>query len=113
MELTHQPYAGFYLFFLLFEDNSDDHELMIKAFDNCTDFDFRAYLISQGIDDPSSHFDANRVLKLRDKMSAPAEVGPILEKVITRFKHICRKNTIPSEMIKQNNLMLLESAINQ
>ena len=27
-ELTLQPYAGYYLFFLLFEDNSDEHLLI-------------------------------------------------------------------------------------
>ena len=38
-ELTQQPYAGHYLFFLLFEDNSDDHLLIKKALENASDFD--------------------------------------------------------------------------
>ena len=35
-ELTRQPFAGFYLFHLLFEEHSDDFETAEQAFANTT-----------------------------------------------------------------------------
>jgi hypothetical protein len=60
LELTQQPYSGHYLFFLLFEDNSDDHLLMSKALNNTTDYDFVAYLASQDIAKSTEYYDVNR-----------------------------------------------------
>lgn len=51
-------------------------------------------------------------MKIRDKMSQPDLVDQILNGVIERFRSICRKNTIPREMIKHHNLMLIESTNN-
>lgn len=45
-EMTRCPYAGHYLFFLLLEDNSDDHLLIAKSLENTSDFDFLSYLAS-------------------------------------------------------------------
>jgi|LauGreDrversion4_2_1035121.scaffolds.fasta_scaffold132824_2 hypothetical protein len=45
-ELCQQPYAGSYLFFLIFEDFSDNTALMTKAYSNTTDYDFVQYLAS-------------------------------------------------------------------
>ena len=60
LELTQQPYSGHYLFFLLFEDNSDDHLLMSKGLNNTTDYDFVAYLASQDIAKSTEYYDVNR-----------------------------------------------------
>jgi hypothetical protein len=43
-EFSAQPYCGFYLFFLLFEDLSENNSLMNKVQANLTDFDYLAYL---------------------------------------------------------------------
>ncbi len=42
-EFTLQPYAGFFLFFLLLEDRSSELELIKMAFTNATDFDYLCY----------------------------------------------------------------------
>jgi hypothetical protein len=91
-----QPYAGMFLFFLLFEDQSEDHELESKVFQNLTDFDFIVYLTIEKIDDPDSYFDANRMLKLKDKLTPQA--GQILTKVIKRFKDLAQTLN-PSETL--------------
>lgn len=63
------------------------------------------YLAMQEIDDPNSYYDANKVLKLKDKQTP--EVGVVLEKVIKKFKTLCQE-VVPSEMIQSCNNMLLE-----
>ena len=85
---------------------------MKKCVDNCTSYDYRVYLATQGIEEPSEYYDANRILKIRDKLPQPALVDPILNAVLEKFNYVCRKNTIPAEMIKSHNLMLIESARN-
>ena len=67
-ELTLQPYCGAFLFFLLFEDNSDEIGLMQQCLDNLTSFDLRVYLSTHNIEDPTSYYDANRIMKIHDKM---------------------------------------------
>jgi len=69
----------------LFEDNSDDHLLIKKALENASDFDHLQYLASQGIAKSTEYYDANRCLKIRDKMSSPDEVGPLFDRVLERF----------------------------
>jgi hypothetical protein len=51
-------------------------------------------------------------MKIRDKISQPELVDPLLEAVIEKFKSVCRKNTVPREMLKHHNLMLIESTNN-
>ena len=43
-ELTAQPYAGVYLFYLMFEEFSDDYEIAEQAFANTTQFDFLVHI---------------------------------------------------------------------
>ena len=43
-------------------------------------------------------------------MASPDVAGPILDKVIERFHAVTSDDLVPSEMIKQSNLMLLELA---
>jgi len=93
---------------LIFEDFSDNAALISKAYSNSTDFDFVQYLASQGIDQPDDYYDANRLLKIRDRMTSP-DTG-LLDKVIARFRAVTSDDLVPSEMIKQSNLMLLELA---
>jgi hypothetical protein len=69
---------------LIFEDRSEDHKLIKKTLDNTTEFDFLAYLLVEEIDNPQEYFDANKMLKLKDKLSP--EVGKILEIVVKKFK---------------------------
>ena len=40
LEFTKQPYAGFYLFHLLFKEFADMREIVQKAFENATPFDY-------------------------------------------------------------------------
>jgi hypothetical protein len=93
-----QPYAAHYLFFLLFEDNSDDHLLIKKALNNASDFDCLSYLASQGIEKSTVYYDVNRCLKIRDKMSNPDEIGPLFDQLLDRFKRVSRKRT-PASII--------------
>ena len=58
-----------FLFFLLFEDHSDNHTLIGKALENATNFDFLVFLMVEGID-ANSYFDVNRILKLKDKLTS-------------------------------------------
>lgn len=74
-----------FLFFLLFEDRSEDHKLIQKTMENVTDFDYMLYLMVEGIE-ANEYFDANRILKLKDKLTS--EVGKILDKVILKLKEI-------------------------
>jgi hypothetical protein len=39
-----QPYAGVYLFHLMFEEFSDDFEIAEQAFANTTQFDFLVHI---------------------------------------------------------------------
>ena len=50
-------------------------------------------------------------MKIRDKMSSPAEVGPIVEKVVERLKRVSRK-LAPAKLIGNANEMLLQVARN-
>ena len=68
-ELSNQPYAGVFLFFLIFEDFSEESALIQKVFNNITDFDCITYLMIEKIQDPLEYYDANRILKLRDKLT--------------------------------------------
>lgn len=70
-ELTMQPYAGFYLFYLMFEEFSDDYEVAEQAFANTTQFDFLVHIslmpdnqLEFGLD---SYFDINRRMRLDEK----------------------------------------------
>ena len=82
---------------MLFEDRSDDLSLLTKTIKNTTDFDFLSYLIVENIADPASYFDANKVLKLRDKLSP--DCGKVLEMTVKRFKSVT-KTFSPQEFIK-------------
>lgn len=62
------------------------------------------------IEDPEDYYDVNRMLKLKDKLSA--ESGQVLTKVIGHFKRIC-KELNPIEFMKQSNLMMLDLAKQQ
>lgn len=53
--------------------------------ENVTDFDYLLYLNVEGID-PNEYYDANRILKLKDKLTP--EVGKLLDKVILKLKDI-------------------------
>ena len=80
------------MFFLIFEDNSSEEQTVIKkCVENANDFDYVAYLARQGIERASEYYDANRMMKIRDKMSAPTEVGHIVEKVVERLKRVSRR----------------------
>ena len=41
-------------------------------------------------------------------MASPETVGPLLDQVVARFRAVTSDDLVPSEMIKQSNLMLLE-----
>ena len=43
-ELTLQPYAGFYLFYLMFKECSDEFEISEMALINSTPFDFLVHI---------------------------------------------------------------------
>lgn len=43
-EMTRQPYAGFYLFYLMFKENSDDYEIAEMALVSATQFDFLVHI---------------------------------------------------------------------
>ena len=70
-ELTNQPYAGVYLFYLMFEEFSDDYEIAEQAFANATKFDFLVHIslmedsvLEKGL---GNYFDINRRMKLAEK----------------------------------------------
>ena len=44
MELTRQPYAGVYLFHLLFVEFADNREIVIKACENTTTLDYIVHI---------------------------------------------------------------------
>lgn len=63
--------------------------------------------MTQGIDDAEEYFDPNRILKIMDRLGAPDEVGPIFKEVLRKLNKASR-DTVPSEMIRSSNTMLLE-----
>ena len=85
LEFTKQPYAGFYLFHLLFKEFADMREIVQKAFENATPFDYIVHVSmmdeNQLQDGLKSYFDINRVMKLSEKF-ADEEVINVLEQVI-------------------------------
>jgi hypothetical protein len=56
------------LFYLLFEENSENYDLVKLSMENATDFDYLVYIMIQKLD-PISYFDATRIHKLKDKLS--------------------------------------------
>jgi hypothetical protein len=64
--------------------------------ENATDFDYLLYLLVEDID-ANEYFDANRCLKLKDKLTP--EVGKLLDKVIARLKDVSSQIS-PKEFIK-------------
>lgn len=42
--MTLQPYAGFYLFYLMFKESSDEYEISEMALVNATEFDFLVHI---------------------------------------------------------------------
>ena len=70
-ELCQQPYAGFYLFYLMFEEFSDEYEVAEKALANSSPFDFIVHISlmddSQTEDGLESYFDINRRMRLAEK----------------------------------------------
>ena len=44
LEFTRRPYAGFYLFHLLFKEFADMREVVLRSYENTTAFDFIAYV---------------------------------------------------------------------
>jgi len=80
--------------------------LIKKTLENTTEFDLLTYLAVEDID-PNEYFDANRMLKLKDKLSP--EVGKLLDSVVRKLKTLT-KNHDPHEFIKQSNLYLLSTA---
>ncbi|CDW84307.1 UNKNOWN [Stylonychia lemnae] len=106
-EFTLQPYTGFFLTFLLFEELSENLQLVQKVFQNANDFDIISFIITKQIGDPSEYYDINKVNKLKDKLSS--EVGAILGKFINNIIRVSQELNA-SEFIKQSNTMLLEIA---
>jgi hypothetical protein len=92
-ELTLQPYAGNLLFYLIFEDFTDNVHLANRASKNATTCDYMVFisLMSTGQRHFSlrSYFDINRMMKLRDKYEEPA--------VITLLEHVVDKLILISE----------------
>lgn len=82
-EFCQQPYAGTFLFYLLFNDFSEKCSLIQQSFENCTDTDFLIYLCDSKLQ-PDAYFDPNKMMKYREKLTA--EVYVVLEKVVQRFK---------------------------
>eukprot|EP00347_Sterkiella_histriomuscorum_P010472 403376151 len=108
-ELSLQPYCGFFLFFLLFEDKSENEALAQSALAQANDFDYISFLISEKIEDPEEYYDINRTYKLKDKLTP--EVGQILTRVISNLKKLAVELN-PKEFIKTSNTQLLEIAKN-
>ena len=44
LEFTRQPYAGVYLFHLLFEEFADNREIVLKACENATTLDYIVHI---------------------------------------------------------------------
>lgn len=82
LELTRQPYAGVYLFHLLFEEFADNREIVMKAYENATTLDYIVHISmmedSQVEDGLAAYFDINRMMKLSDKF-ADESVVAVLE----------------------------------
>ena len=89
-ELTRQPYAGYYLFYLLFKESSDDYEIVEQALSNATQFDFLVYIslmedeqLEQGLD---SYFDGHKRMVLADRFEEERSTE-ILTQVIDLLVH--------------------------
>lgn len=50
------------------------------------DFDYIAHLLVEHIEDPDEYYDANKIHKIRDKLSP--EVGGLFQKIVAKFRHI-------------------------
>ena len=68
-----QPYAGVYLFYLMFEEFSDEYEIAEQALANTTQFDFMVHIslmedsqLEMGL---ANYFDINRRMKLAEKFN--------------------------------------------
>ena len=87
-ELAMQPYASNLLFYLIFEDFTDNVQAASRAFKNCTDFDYIVFISLMSENQRSNglrnYFDVNRMMKLRDKFDEQDAIT-ILENVIDRL----------------------------
>ena len=111
-EFSAVPYSGTFLFYLLFEDrlaSEPSLDLLAHAIlPAVSDFDYVVHLSVEKIEDPCSYYDVNRVMKLRDRMAAGG--GDLLQQVVDKLKQIGTEDVVPSQVITQCNLMLLEMA---
>jgi hypothetical protein len=60
----------------------------------------------EGISEPQVYFDANRMMKLRDKLAAPVAQN-LLPKVISQLKRVAQELS-PAEFISQSNMQMLK-----
>ena len=84
-ELTRQPYAGYYLFYLVFEEFSDEYKVAEMALANATQIDFIVHislmedeLLEEGL---KNYFDMNRRMRLADKFNEERSTQ-VLDQVI-------------------------------
>lgn len=70
-EFARKPYAGCFLFYLLFTDFNDNLKLITKTEKEVVELDFMVYISQMDrVDESSSvrdYFDINRIMKLKDK----------------------------------------------
>lgn len=83
-----QPYASNLLFYLIFEDFTENVQVATRAFKNTTSFDYMAFItLHQTSHQKTSlrmYFDINRMMKLRDKFEEPGVIS-ILENVVDKL----------------------------
>lgn len=61
---------------MIFEDQSENHNLAQKVILQINDFDYISFMLAEKIEDPEEYYDINRVNKLKDKLTS--EVGGVL-----------------------------------
>jgi len=90
-ELAKAPYAGMFIFYLLFEEYTDDADLAKAALKNVrTPFDYLAhmYLMDEDVD-PVLYYDVNRVIKMKDKFES-YESTLVLDQVIENLLEVAQ-----------------------
>jgi hypothetical protein len=83
-EFAKQPYAGCTLFFLLFDEYTDNHEALSEAYENAEPIDFICQIsLLQDAHEKNlvDYFDINRRMKMAEKFDSE-ECVLILEAVI-------------------------------
>jgi hypothetical protein len=97
------------LFYLIFEDFTENVQAATRAFKNATSFDFMVYISKHPrSSDLKKYFDINRMMKLRDKFNSSGVIT-VMENVVDKLVQVSEQVN-SKEFIYRSKTHLIELA---